>query len=179
MAPTAFKDFADKANTLFDEHHNAGKNSFTKSGKIGGGDYNLTLENGHGDSNVTWTFETTCCPNASITVDSDSNVSHEVNFNVKQVQGLSLKINPSFNPNSGLNFGDVNANFQNDKVNLNIAADVPALGNLKWDLSADVKGMATCGLGGSYNLKSGECAGISHGWTKSSGDLKLLGSEVT
>jgi len=181
MAPTAFKDFADKASTLFDEHHNAGKNSFTKSGKIGGGDYSLTLENAHGDSNVAWTFETNACKNASISVDSDSNISHEVNFNVKQVQGLSLKINPSFNPNSGLNFGDVNANFQNDKINFNIAADVPALGNLKWDLSADVKALPfTVGFGGSYNLKSGECSGVNYGWTKSNEDFEVsfVGDDV-
>lgn len=172
MAPTAFNDFQAKANNLFDEHHNAGKNTFAKSGKIGGGDYTMTLENEHGSSNVSWKMESTCCKHAGMTIDSDSTIAHDITFNVKQVNGLSLKFNPSFNPTSGLNLGNLNANFENDKINLNLGTDMPGLSSIDYDISADVKG-TNIGMCGAFNLKSGECGGMKFGWNRSGEDFEV------
>lgn len=156
MAPPKFSDIGSLANGLFNDHHNSGKNSLTKSGKTGGGTYEINIENEHGSDQLTWN----CNVNGdglSFSMDHENTMSHSLDITIAQVKNLALCWDASFHPENGLNLGTVNANYTTDKVNANLNAGINASPTLAFDATFS-KGEGHCpmtfGIAANVDTKS-------------------------
>jgi voltage-dependent anion channel protein 3 len=170
--PTAFSDFGAKSEGLFNDRFQAGEHSLTKIGKIGAeAEYELKLTNSIGQDGVDFNFETSSHGH-TIKYDGSHTLSHELNFAVKQVKGLQLKFNPSFCHNSGLDLGSASANFENDKLNLNVSAGLSASPNVDFDASTSIKDF-DFGVKGSFDSSAGSFNGLQFGVHKATDQYEI------
>jgi len=143
--PTAFDDLSEKADGLFADHHNAGSLSFKKSGKVGSGgaSYEFNSKANVNGGPIDWNCEIDA-GFFKINHDHAGNITKSLDFDIKQVQGLKVNWSPAFNQKSGLNLGDLNMNFANDKANVNLALGLGAGNFSSCDFNATVAPMAKC-----------------------------------
>lgn len=99
----------------------------------------------------------------------------ELNFNVKQVPGLTAAWKPSFSQANGLAFGNLNVNYANAKANLNLNLALPTPNNADFELSvAPFNGhMQKLNLGVAGNLSASGLQNASWGYHATMGDVQL------
>jgi len=97
-----------------------------------------STSNANGASDVAWDFKTSI-HGMSVSYDSSNTLKKSLELNVKQVEGLKATWDCSFNAASGLNLGEANFNFSNDKLNANLGATVDANPDFKFDAAFDTK----------------------------------------
>lgn len=137
MSPPAFNDFGADCAGLFNDHHSQGSVSYAHKGKMSSGaDYEINASNATGAKEIEWSFKT-ACHNMDITYNHENTISKSVNFNVKQVPGLAATYNCSFNAASGLDLGNIEFNYGNDKANVNVGANISASPKIDFNASVD------------------------------------------
>lgn len=173
MAPPAFNDFGADCDNLFNEHHSQGFVSYSHKGKMGcGADYSLNLKNDNGSKDVNWDF-TAMCHNMEITYDHSNTISKKLAFDVKQVPGLAAEYNCSFNTASGLDLGDINFNYSNEKANLNIKSNLSASPKINFDASVDTKFQDhVVGVAGSFDVGNGAMGPVALGVHRAIGNTQ-------
>jgi hypothetical protein len=173
MAPPAFNDFGADCDQLFNEHHSQGSVSYSHKGKMGcGADYSLNLKNDNGSKDVNWDF-TAMCHNMEITYDHSNTISKKLAFDVKQVPGLAAEYNCSFNTASGLDLGDINFNYSNEKANLNIKSNLSASPKINFDASVDTKFQDhVVGVAGSFDVGNGAMGPVALGVHRAMGNTQ-------
>jgi hypothetical protein len=173
MAPPAFNDFGADCDQLFNEHHSQGSVSYSHKGKMGcGADYSLNLKNDNGSKDVNWDF-TAMCHNMEITYDHSNTISKKLAFDVKQVPGLAAEYNCSFNTASGLDLGDINFNYSNEKANLNIKSNLSASPKINFDASVDTKFQDhVVGVAGSFDVGNGAMGPVALGVHRAIGNTQ-------
>lgn len=173
MAPPAFNDFGADCDNLFNEHHSQGSVSYSHKSKMGcGADYSLNLKNENGSKDVNWDF-TAMCHNMEITYDHSNTISKKLAFDVKQVPGLAAEYNCSFNTASGLDLGDINFNYSNEKANLNIKSNLSASPKINFDASVDTKFQDhVVGVAGSFDVGNGAMGPVALGVHRAIGNTQ-------
>jgi len=173
MAPPAFNDFGADCDNLFNEHHSQGSVSYSHKGKMGcGADYSLNLKNDNGSKDVNWDF-TAVCHNMEVTYDHSNTISKKLAFDVKQVPGLAAEYNCSFNTASGLDLGDINFNYSNEKANLNIKSNLSASPKINFDASVDTKFQDhVVGVAGSFDVGNGAMGPVALGVHRAIGNTQ-------
>jgi len=173
MAPPAFNDFGADCDNLFNEHHNQGNVSYSHKGKMGcGADYSLGLNNESGSKDVTWDF-TANCHNMEIKYDHANTISKKLAFDVKQVPGLAAEYNCSFNTQSGLDLGDINFNYSNDKANVNVKSALSASPKINFDASINTNFQNhVVGVAGSFDVASGAAGPVALGINRAVGNTQ-------
>lgn len=167
-----FADFGEKANALFSENHEAGLIKANKSGPFGAGSYNIELERNVNDTNlaVKSTFEA----DGYTATFENSTMTFAFDCGVKQLDGLSLSFNPTFNALEGMGLGNLGVNFANSKVNLGLKSTLSATPLLNFDATiACNKCEANLGVQGEFDAKSSNLNNMTVGFHKNVGDLEL------
>jgi hypothetical protein len=173
MAPPAFNDFGADADGLFNDHHSQGSVSYSHKGKMGcGSDFNLNLKNENNSKDIAWDV-TANCHNLEVKYDHTNTISKKLNFDVKQVAGLSAEYNCSFNTQAGLDLGDINFNFANEKANINVKSNLSAQPKINFDASLDTKFQDhVVGLSGSFDVASGSMGPVALGINRVMGNTQ-------
>jgi len=172
MAPPAFDDFAGSNNSLFDDHHSSGNLSYKHKGKVASGaDYELSASAAHGAANVDWELATNM-NGLDVKFDSSNTISKALSLNIKQVEGLTLNWESSFNAASGLDLGNVNANFSNDKLNFNLKSTIDAAPAIDFNAVTNVKDVSV-GVKGSFDVKTSALGAIGWGLHAQKGNVQL------
>jgi len=174
--PAAFKDYGALANSLFDDGHDAGLLKSSKTGAFGSGSYNLELSRDVGTSDLATSFSAEA---DGLKCDfGKDGVSFEFGCDVKQVAGLNLNFNPSFNTESGFGFGDLAANYQNKTLNANFKTSLNAQPLLSFDASYGCKGFGG-GFTGEFDSKTGSVQNLGWGFQGFKNDGKYALSYVS
>jgi hypothetical protein len=173
MAPPAFNDFGADCDNLFNEHHSQGSVSYSHKGKMGcGADYSLNLKNDNGSKDVNWDF-TAMCHNMEVSYDHSNTISKKLAFDVKQVPGLAAEYNCSFNTASGLDLGDINFNYSNEKANINIKSNLSASPKINFDASVDTKFQDhVVGVAGRFDAGNGAMGPVALGVHRAMGNTQ-------
>lgn len=134
--PAAFADFNSKASALFDDDHHAGDHQFSHTGKVNNdASYEFAASNlGKVGSGIEYNLKV-ASNNLEINIDHDNNISKEINFSVKQVAGLNFFWKPSF-ATGALDLGSLRANYENDKIHLNVESNLGNPNSADIDMSA-------------------------------------------
>jgi len=173
MAPPAFNDFGADCDNLFNEHHNQGSVSYGHKGKMGcGADFAFNMKNETGSKDVTWDI-TTNCHNMEISYDHANTITKKLSFDVKQVPGLAAEYNCSFNTASGLDLGDINFNYSNEKANINLKSNLSASPKINFDASVDTKFQDhVVGVSGNFDVGSGSMGPVALGVNRAIGNTQ-------
>merc|ERR1712048_750894 len=173
MAPPAFNDFGADADSLFNDNHNQGSKSYSHASKMAcGAGYKFNLSNENGSKDVNWSISTDV-HNMNVTFDQTNTISKKLNFNVKQVPGLAAEYNCSFNTQSGLDLGDINFNYSNDKANVNIKSAISASPKINFDASVDTNFQNhVVGIAGSFDVASGAAGPVALGINRAVGNTQ-------
>jgi len=175
MAPPAFNDFGADCENLFNEHHNQGSVSYGHKGKMGcGADYSFALKNETGSKDLTWDV-TMGCHDMEITYDHLNTVSKKLAFNVKQVPGLAAEYNCSFNTASGLDLGDLNFNYANEKANVNVKSNLATSPKINFDAAVDTQfhGVGVLGVAGSFDVATAAMGPVALGMQQVVGNTQV------
>jgi len=173
MSPPAFNDFGADCAGLFDEHHSQGSVSYGHKGKMSSGaDYEINASNANGAKEIEWSFKTNC-HNMEITYDHENTISKKINFNVKQVPGLAATYNCSFNAASGLDLGNIEFNYGNDKATVGVSSNISASPKIGFNATVDT-GLKNhvVGISSEFDAKNGSMAPIALGLNRVEGNTQ-------
>jgi len=171
--PISFSDFGADCGDLFGDHHASDGVSYSHKGQMASGaGYELNLKNATGANEVEWDFKA-ALPNCDVTYDSSNTISKKISLAVKQVEGLTTTWDCSFNTGSGLNLGNVNLNFANDKVNANLKSTVNKSPELNFDAAVASSCGAVAGVSASFDAASGNLGDVGFGFHKAMGNVQL------
>jgi len=171
--PISFSDFGADCASLFGDHHASDGVSYGHKGQMASGaGYELNLKNATGANEVEWDFKA-ALPNVDITYDSNNTISKSISLAVKQVEGLTTTWDCSFNTASGLNLGNVNFNFANDKLNANLKSTVNKAPELNLDAAFATSCGMVAGVNASFDVASGNLGDVGYGFHKKFGNAQV------
>jgi len=173
MSPPAFNDFGADCDGLFNDHHNQGSVSYAHKGKVAsGGDFEFSASNAVGAKEIEWNIST-ACHNMNISYDHENTIKKSIDFNIKQVPGLAVNYANSFNTASGMDLGNINFNYGNDKANVNVKSNISTSPKIEFDAAVDTGFQNhVVGISSAFDVSKGSLAPIALGVNRAVGNTQ-------
>lgn len=172
--PVPFADFGKACDDLFNDHHQSGLVKFTKSGKVGsaGSTYELASQSCiNGGKPLEWNLKIDG-GNFKVEHDHSGAIKKELNFDVKQVAGLSASWKPAFSQANGLDLGNLNINYAHEKAHLALDLALPTPNSADFELSvAPFTACKAFTLGAKGTLGASGLTNASWGYNLVKGDV--------